>query len=106
MNAFLGLPFCIGDQLAGTVGIANRPGGYDEELVDYLQPFLATCANIIGACRNNMRRLAVEEELRKSERKLRDIASSLGEGVLVLDRQGRLVFMNPEAEPPDGRNPS
>jgi len=32
------------------------------------------------------------------EKKLRDITSALGEGVYVLDRQGRLIFMNPEAE--------
>ncbi|MBI4665492.1 MAG: PAS domain S-box protein [Nitrospinae bacterium] len=37
-------------------------------------------------------------ELIKSEKKLKDIASSLGEGVCVIDNQCRLSFMNPEAE--------
>ena len=33
-----------------------------------------------------------------SEQRLRDITSSLGEGVIVSDKKGRLVFMNPAAE--------
>jgi len=39
-----------------------------------------------------------EEALRASESKLRDITSVLGEGVYVLDKDGCLAFMNPEAE--------
>lgn len=36
--------------------------------------------------------------LKESEGKLRDITSSLGEGIYMLDRDWRLSFMNPEAE--------
>jgi len=36
--------------------------------------------------------------LELSEQKLRDITSTLGEGVIVSDSDGRLSFMNPEAE--------
>ncbi len=36
--------------------------------------------------------------LELSEQKLRDITSTLGEGVIVSDKEGRLSFMNPEAE--------
>ena len=36
--------------------------------------------------------------LRTSEKKIRDIASSLGEGLYVLNDQGNVTFMNPEAE--------
>jgi diguanylate cyclase (GGDEF)-like protein/PAS domain S-box-containing protein len=43
-------------------------------------------------------RKAAEKALWKSEKKLRDIASSLGEGIYVLDEQGNLTFMNQEAE--------
>lgn len=39
-----------------------------------------------------------EEVLKESEAKLHDIASSLGEGVYMLDPKGRLSFVNPEAE--------
>jgi diguanylate cyclase (GGDEF)-like protein/PAS domain S-box-containing protein len=39
-----------------------------------------------------------EEALRAGEARLRNITSMLGEGVYVVDRDGRLTFMNPEAE--------
>ena len=39
-----------------------------------------------------------EEDVKKSEKTLRDITASIGEGVLVLNERGRLEFMNPEAE--------
>ena len=39
-----------------------------------------------------------EETSKKSEKQLRDITSSLGEGIYVLDEQGRNTFMNPMAE--------
>lgn len=49
LNAFLGLPFYKEQRLIGMVGVANRPGGYDEHIVQEMQPILLTCANIISA---------------------------------------------------------
>ena len=40
----------------------------------------------------------VEESLRKNEKKLQDITSSLAEGIYVMDLKGHISFMNPEAE--------
>jgi len=31
------------------VGIANKPGGYTEEDVEFLEPFVVTCSNLIRA---------------------------------------------------------
>ena len=39
-----------------------------------------------------------EVSLIKSEKKLKDITSSLAEGIYVLNEQGSIIFMNPEAE--------
>jgi diguanylate cyclase (GGDEF)-like protein/PAS domain S-box-containing protein len=39
-----------------------------------------------------------EEALRAGEAKLRNITSVIGQGIYVLDKEGRLTFMNPEAE--------
>ncbi|RAK19218.1 PAS domain S-box-containing protein/diguanylate cyclase (GGDEF)-like protein [Anoxybacillus vitaminiphilus] len=43
-------------------------------------------------------RQKAEEELRKREKHLKTITSSLGEGVIVLDRENKVTFMNQEAE--------
>lgn len=39
-----------------------------------------------------------QEALRVSEKLLKEITSSLGEGIYVLNEGGKLIFMNPEAE--------
>ncbi len=52
LDAFLGLPFYYGEQLVGMAGIANRPGGYDEKIIAYLQPLLISCGTLIEAFRN------------------------------------------------------
>ncbi|MBI5376919.1 MAG: response regulator [Candidatus Schekmanbacteria bacterium] len=43
-------------------------------------------------------RRKTEELIKKSEKKLLDITSSLGEGIYVFDLQGLITFMNPMAE--------
>ena len=52
LDAFLGLPFHYGERLVGMAGIANRPGGYDEDVIAYLQPLLISCGTLIEAFRN------------------------------------------------------
>ena len=49
LDAYLGLPFITDGKIVGSAGISNRSGGYDQEVVNFLQPFMATCSNIILA---------------------------------------------------------
>ncbi len=44
------------------------------------------------------KRKKAEQGLRASEKQLRDITSNLAEGLYVMDAQGAIRFMNPEAE--------
>jgi PAS domain S-box-containing protein len=55
---------------------------------------------LLGTAFNDMieARRTAEAGLRKSEKKVRDITSSLGEGVLVANHDGLVTFANPEAE--------
>ena len=73
LNAFLGVPLHFGQDFIGMIGMANRPGGYDEILVQELQPLLTTCANVIVDYRNDERRREIEAQLRDSEARLRDL---------------------------------
>jgi len=65
LKAFLGLPLFSGAEQVGMLGLANRPGGYDEALVAYLEPMVASCGALLGAWRNDWLRYQAEEELRK-----------------------------------------
>lgn len=90
LNAFLGVPFYSDRQMVGMVGIANRPGGYDKALVDYLQPFLATCSNIIEAYRNDKRRQQAEQSLKQQ---LAAVEAAI-DGIAILDAEGRYIYLN------------
>lgn len=43
-------------------------------------------------------RMQFEDALLAGERKLRNVTSNLAEGIYVIDREGKITFMNPEAE--------
>ncbi len=81
MHAFLGLPFKSGEELVGMVGIANRPGGYGPDVIEFLQPLLATCCGIILGWRSEQRRRQTEELLRQREEELRRHREHLEEQV-------------------------
>jgi signal transduction histidine kinase/ActR/RegA family two-component response regulator len=67
IRAFLGLPFYHRDELVGMVGVANREGGYDQAMIESLQPLLTTCASIVQAHRNDLERQRMEVELQASK---------------------------------------
>jgi signal transduction histidine kinase/CheY-like chemotaxis protein len=62
LKCFLGLPFKSGDRIVGLIGLANRPGGYDAELVGSLDPLLVTCASLFDAIHADRGHRAVEAE--------------------------------------------
>lgn len=53
---------------------------------------------LIGVVLDVTEQRQAESDLRESEEKFREITAVLGEGVYVLDNEGRLTFMNPAAE--------
>ena len=73
LNAFLGLPLVSGSKLIGMVGLANRPGGYDEAITTLLIPFMTACANGIEAYRNLLDKQAAESALRENEAFIRQL---------------------------------
>ena len=63
LTGFLGLPLWWGDAVVGSVGLANREGGYDETLPVYLDPLMAACAQIMDGFREREERLRAEAAL-------------------------------------------
>ena len=90
LSSFMGMPFYRGGKLVGVVGIADRPGGYNDRLIGYMQPFLDTCANIVESHRNELRRKEAEDE---KDRLLKGIAAST-EGISFTDEHQRYIYMN------------
>ncbi len=93
--SFLGLPLVAKGRIIGTAGIANRPGGYDEQWAEYLKPYLTTCANIIVSHRAEERRLDAERALRESKALLESILENLPVAVFLKDaRELRFQYVN------------
>ena len=94
LNAFLGLPCYCGEELVGMVGVSNRPTGYDEELIGYLDPFLNTCGNIIDSYRNVQLRLDSEEKLRESETRYQGLFEDSRDAIVLVTKEGRIIDIN------------
>ena len=52
LQAFMGLPFVLEDQLVGAVALANRPDGYTKTEVDFFAPLCRVSALLIAADRS------------------------------------------------------
>jgi signal transduction histidine kinase/integral membrane sensor domain MASE1/ActR/RegA family two-component response regulator len=70
LQSFLGLPLHCGSRFVGVVGLANRPGGYDLELAQTLEPVLGACGNLVEAHRSEEAHRAEEAGRKRMEREL------------------------------------
>lgn len=62
---YVGLPIHRDGRFIGMVGLAGRPDGYDDDLVDGLQPLLAAAGSLLDA-------FVIERERQAAEAQLRD----------------------------------
>jgi PAS domain S-box-containing protein len=49
LQSYLGAPIHYGKRLIGVIGLANRPGGYDEAVIKHLGPIASTSAQLLAA---------------------------------------------------------
>lgn len=90
MHSFLGLPVGPKGALLAVVGLANKPGGYAQEDIDFLKPLLDTIGQMVEARRADQRR---EQTLQTLETTL----DSISQGLSMVDAQGRCVLFNRRA---------
>src|SRR2546426_685433 len=82
--------------LAGVVVLAGRPGGYDEELVDFLRPLLLTATVVLHARRQRREFHHRGEQLRHTEQHLRDVLASLHDVAWSFTLpDGKMVYLSP-----------
>jgi PAS domain S-box-containing protein len=90
LDRFCGLPIHHTGELVGMIGLSNRPQGYDLELVEFLEPFLAACGNIIVTWRADKARIQAEAErkaahdaLELSRRREAEISAGIQNSLLL-----------------------
>lgn len=96
LDNFLGLPILHGEgEQLGLVGLANRPGGYDEALVQSLQPLLNTLGELLMAGRT---RVALRDSQRQLSRFKHTLDQTL-DAVFIFDLRGAtFTYVNRGAE--------
>ena len=96
IECFMGIPLYSAGELVGVAGVANRPGGYDEEIASFLDPFSATCAGIIRALQSRRYEEQMTQALLESEERFKVLVEAAPISVAAV-REGRFVFVNAAA---------
>jgi PAS domain S-box-containing protein len=105
LRNLLAVPLTVSGQSLGVVVIANRSAGYDQALMDFLQPLLATIAQIMLAVRGDSERRLAEKQSRESALRTRALFDNVANGILLTDQAGFIVEINPAAERMYGYTP-
>ncbi len=98
MRSFLGLPFHAADVFVGMIGIANRPGGFNQGVVDFLEPFLATCAGIVQAYKNERLRKTAEETTSSKRTENQSNCENVIDAIITINSRGIVQTFNPAAK--------
>lgn len=99
LTELLGLPLTNGAGLVGVVVLAGRPGGYDEELVEFLRPLLMTATVIVQARQQLLQHRQRAEQLKETERRFHDVLGTVNDiawSVSLPDR--KMLYLSPGAE--------
>ncbi|MBI5451127.1 MAG: response regulator, partial [Gammaproteobacteria bacterium] len=94
LETFLGLPLLLGPRLVGIIGLANRRGGYDQAVIERLQPLLSTCAQLISAIGSERDKKAAALALKRSNSFMTALVENMQRGVLVEDELGKIHVVN------------
>ena len=85
LKSFMGLPMSFGGERVGMAAMANREGGYDEEVAAFLEPLLTTMASMIIAKRQETARLQAEAAVQSSQNRYQLAVAGIGAGIWEWD---------------------
>ena len=88
LKSFLAIPIKgSGGNVVGVIGVANRPNGYDDNVVDFLSPFVSSYGLLIE-------KYQTEEALKESEKLYKTIIQTAIDGFWVTDAKGYILQAN------------
>lgn len=64
LDNFMGIPIKVNGKLVALIGLANRSGGYNSEIQNFLQPLMATIGNLVQVQRHVQLQLETEQILK------------------------------------------
>ena len=87
VTSFLAVPVADDNQVIGLICLANKETGYTPE--DTADVKALSVSLVEG-----LHRIRMEESLRRSEIKYRTLLQSIRDGVMIIDRGGRFIYVN------------
>ncbi len=99
------IPIVREERLVGQVAIADRAGGYDASLVDFLVPFTSALGSLIDAFRADRERSEAADELARSKQWYEALVANMSDLVSVHAKDGSLRYASPAAAKLLGRYP-
>ncbi len=97
LDAFLGMPLQLGDRMVGMVGLANRKAGYDDAIVERLNPFWLAAATLISESAARRERVAAMEAVDQQRNKLHAVFASMLDGLIIINYRGTIEDLNQAA---------
>ena len=77
MSSFLGAPIIVAGDMVAMAGIANRPGGYDEHVLQRISPLLEVIGALVSLMRERQRREASETALKAAKSAAENLSTKL-----------------------------
>jgi PAS domain S-box-containing protein len=84
-------PLKISNEVVGLLGVADKPGGFDDDDARMASAF-AEIASI------SFNKILVLETLENSEERLRSVVQTAGDAIVTINSQGEIIFWNRSAE--------
>jgi PAS domain S-box-containing protein len=81
--------------LIGLLGLANKPGGYTEQDLEFLQPIVNSNANFIKTIHLARRRQEAEREREETNNLFRLLSESLSDIITYHDLESTIRFVSP-----------
>ncbi|HEY9163046.1 MAG TPA: PAS-domain containing protein, partial [Magnetovibrio sp.] len=94
LNAFMGIPLYLGERMVGMVGLANRPGGYGDDLMIALDPVISAAASMVEALQNRRERDQAQRDAANAMERLTTAIEALNDGFVIYDSEDRLALCN------------
>ncbi len=84
---FLGIPVKRGQQVVGTLCLANAPEGFSLNVIEPLTPFLSTCATFIEGWKAQRAKERSEQELRQTVYNLAETRAKVEQTAIELEHK-------------------
>lgn len=90
LENFLGVPIFFDGRMVAMLGLANRPGGFDQALIDFLSPLLSTIAQLFNLLHIRREQYRNQQEIAR----LSEVAKRTSNSVIISNADDVIEWVN------------